>query len=388
MRSCFISYARNNNADGRLGRLVPALEAHLLNYLPNGTRREDLSFLDVKSIDSGDQWMERLADATRTCKVCVCFYSMPYFTSEYCGREVAVFLQRLQAWRQLPGAQASPVRALIPVIWTKEDVPAVLQPFQDAQGGYPAQYLEEGLRALAMRKSRRDAYHTVLDLLAQRIAKVLLGEPPLPPAGPIASFDAVASVFHAQAAPVRYGIAWADLTLPGVRARPFGDGTAALDALLTQWAGEAGAPLRELSVNAKLPAAVQASGAAREMVVVVFSRAQLDSAPNAALLAQLDAKLAADSATVVLLDDGQPDAAAALAARLPQWQARAAAEATVVAADAAALSQGLRSRLPKLRAALIQADPGLRAEDPVLVKAAADAGIPLAERPVLTGPGR
>jgi hypothetical protein len=395
MDLCFVSYARNNNHDGRLTRFVEALKKQLLQHLPNNTARDRIAFFDVQAIDTGEQWMQRLAEAARTCKVCVCFYSKPYFTSEYCGREVSVFMQRLRAWEKLAGAAGDKSHGLIPVLWIPEQVPADLQPFQVGTAAYPAKYHEEGLLALALRKNRRDAYNTVLDLLARRIAKAAMVDPPLPAGDEIASFDAVGSLFHAQSKPVRYGLAYAVLASPERRKRPFVDTATTLDALV-KTACQHGAetvPARELTVNAQLPAALAASAAASEMVLIVASEEALLSANNAALVKGLDTAVDATTATVIVLPSAvpprHPQVATEMAAgRLPDFARRARVDACLAAADATELTTAVRERVSTMRQALLLAQPAVRATDPALEAAAAAAGIALDTRPVLTGPGR
>ncbi len=387
MELCFISYARNNNLDKRLTRFVEALKNQVLQHMPHGTRHEDVAFFDVQAIDTGEKWMKHLADATRHCKVCVCFYSKPYFTSEYCGREVTVFLNRLRAWERLPAAAGQSSRALIPVIWIPEKVPGALREFNDTGPGYPDKYRKEGLHALSMRKAGRDAYNTVLNLLAQRIAQATLSEPALPQGDAIASFDTVPNSFPASA-PVRYGLAYAVLADAAQRQRPFADSSETLDALLTQVAAPLGtettAP-RELPVNAQLPDAAEQSAQARELVLLVVSREALDSANNAALIAQLNHKLGV-SATVMVLDAPPPPAGGEPG--LGGFIQRAGAEACLRAGDAATFGASLGARLLKLRQSLIQADPPARATDAALEATAAAAGIALDARPILVGPGR
>ncbi len=150
MKLCFISYARNSNLDGRLAKFVQRLEKMLPAHLPHGTKPEDIIFFDAQSIENSDEWMTRLADASRLCKVCVCFYSVPYFTSEYSGREVQVFLQRVQSWNQVPANAGRQAKAIIPVIWV---------PFKDEEvpTGPPAVSVEQrqAARQICLRRALR-----------------------------------------------------------------------------------------------------------------------------------------------------------------------------------------------------------------------------------------
>ena len=58
-------------------------------------REGDAGFFDGTGIQQGASWPETLASALGTCRVFVCLYSPAYFSSEWCGKEFAVFNQRL-----------------------------------------------------------------------------------------------------------------------------------------------------------------------------------------------------------------------------------------------------------------------------------------------------
>src|SRR5262244_3020632 len=51
-------------------------------------------FVDRTDIRAGQEWPDELAEALRTAETMVCLYSPSYFRSEYCGKEMQVFLDR------------------------------------------------------------------------------------------------------------------------------------------------------------------------------------------------------------------------------------------------------------------------------------------------------
>ena len=346
-------------------------------------------FFDVMNIETGEQWMKRLADATRLCKVCVCFYSPPYFTSEYSGREVQVFLERIQAWSRSPGNAGNQSRAIIPVIWVPhEPLPVVMRQFQYG-ANLPTTYVKEGLHALAMRKSRSDAYNAVLNTVAIDIAAILRTLT-LPEGAPIASFDAVTSAFHLPT-PVRYGAAVMFLTTPAKRAQPFAGSS--LDTMIESVANRCNITFREVKIDATIDAAIAASIAAREMPVLIADRESVGSPHNAALIKRITASLD-DSATVMLFDAPLPNAADATvrlrdlaSTKFAGWSGGPVIRRCLVSADPATFEAELEKRLKKAKTDLIAADPAGRAEDAGLEAQAEAQGITTGAQPVLAGPG-
>lgn len=392
MSLCFISYARNSNLDGHLGKFVDKLKKQLPGHLPHGVNTTDIVFFDRTSIETSDRWMNVLAEATRSCSVCVCFYSLPYFTSEYGGREVHVFLERIRAWEQQPANTGMQARAIIPVLWVPYDpIPRVLRAFQLPSAELPDVYVRDGLHSLALRKAGSGAYNTVLDKLAREIAAIVQ-RVQLPLGPPIPAFNAIASAFHTEPTPVRYGAAVLLLADAQRRARPFAAGGGSLDALLEAVATRANIPTREVDLTADPKTAIEASIAAREMPVVIADGETLAANINAPLVKQIVAALN-ESATVVVFGDPVPNATASAdrlsgiaATKLTPWVG-ANATSCIIATDPTTLSAELEKQLSRAKHALVAADPAARAEHVGLQGIAAAQGIAVATQPVLTGPG-
>ena len=388
MELCFISYARSTNLDGRLSKFVEKLRQQLPARLPKSIDKKDVAFFDVSSIENGDEWMTRLSDATRKCKVCLCFYSPPYFTSEYSGREVQVFLERVRQWEQNSGNTNATARAIIPVLWIPHDsLPPKLARYQHDNAKFPRKYAETGLQGLAMRKSGADAYNAVLVELATQIAKTVQVVD-LPEGQPIASFDAIESAFHSTA-PVRYGAAVVVLVEQARRLQPFDPGGPSLDTMIESIANRCGIPARELKVTKNVSAEITGSIAARELPLLVVDRSSLDSVHNTQIVRDIVATLD-DSATIVCLPDPSsnlPGAGAYALASLMPWIDSAPESAVLRPGDASSLEAELERRLRRARNDLIAADPAARATDAGLEADAKAKGIAIGARPVLTGPG-
>jgi hypothetical protein len=67
--------------------------------------RAGICFFDESSIETGAIWQNELTEALKTCKAAVTLFSPSYFTSQWCGKEFQVFLNR----------QAG----IVPVMWSK-----------------------------------------------------------------------------------------------------------------------------------------------------------------------------------------------------------------------------------------------------------------------------
>lgn len=175
----FFSYARANTkraADSDLvKRFREALEGEVEQLLGNVT--EEICFFDTTDIEVGAEWPTSLSDSLRTSRVAVCLYSPHYFTSQWCGKELQVFLDRAAA------AAGPPPTALIPVIWTPslQGLPAPVQKIQTHDETFPSSYSQLGLRQVMNVGSKAD-FHLVVRALALRIVAAIQANalPPLP----------------------------------------------------------------------------------------------------------------------------------------------------------------------------------------------------------------
>jgi hypothetical protein len=137
---------------------------------------------------TGEKWSEGLSE----CRAFVALYSPRYFASYSCGREWSIFTERIALLEQSTGRR---IPALIPVLWLPvSDMPPVARGLQFATDEFGEAYTGRGLRQLARLKRYRDAYLSVVSILAQQIVRVA-EEGPLPPP-PTFDFDSVPSAFH------------------------------------------------------------------------------------------------------------------------------------------------------------------------------------------------
>lgn len=219
----FLSYARRDAVGNRyLSRLHEQLAQEVARVagLPASVAAPDVGFLDVEGVEHGDVWPDALARALQECRVLVCLYSRAYFGSEYSGKEVQVFRQRLAAHAlDRPGTAPPPL--ILPVLWSRPEglvdtVPAALQSIQYSHDSLGEVYAREGLYQLMSLSKYRDHYRELLF----RLAETIVGNAErhqLAPLPDLPRLEDVRSAFH-EAKPA--GIEGSDI------AGPVGPGTA------------------------------------------------------------------------------------------------------------------------------------------------------------------
>jgi hypothetical protein len=181
----FLSYARNDD-ELHGERLIRPFFQHLVEEVGHHLGESDspeLGFIDVETPPS-ERWKETIRDALCEAQVLVCLMSPNYFTRHYCGREWALFEQRMQA-----GGRNN---RILPIIWSCS--PGWLPPqfAGDITFGFDSddperqsafrRYAQRGLRALAAARGlalERTMYQTIVEEIALRVI-ALLAEGPLP----------------------------------------------------------------------------------------------------------------------------------------------------------------------------------------------------------------
>jgi hypothetical protein len=111
-----LSYARRNATTGQ----PPQPDPHFTAFVQRLNKRvDDLTgspgFVDRTDLQPGQEWPDELAEALRTAHALVCLYSPAYFQSEYCGKEMQVFLERRRKYIEVNGGK-KPAN-IIPVVW-------------------------------------------------------------------------------------------------------------------------------------------------------------------------------------------------------------------------------------------------------------------------------
>ncbi|BCB82576.1 hypothetical protein Pflav_089860 [Phytohabitans flavus] len=108
----FLSYARGDD-DLSVQKFFHDLSAEVRAHagLASG---EEVGFFDVHSLEVGASWSPRLVDALSQCQSFIALVSPRYLLSEPCGREWAVFSDRIRRYEREVGVTPS---ALLPLLW-------------------------------------------------------------------------------------------------------------------------------------------------------------------------------------------------------------------------------------------------------------------------------
>ncbi|GAA1546708.1 hypothetical protein GCM10009678_31670 [Actinomadura kijaniata] len=197
----FLSYARSRYRPDATDpdRWVVKFFNDLCQDVSHATGMPNPGFMD-RQIPAGSKWPDQLADALSNCRVLVALFSPAYFSSEYCGKEWAAFLERIS--RQSAGLKR-PV-AIIPAMWVAMDmseIPPTLHSMQNIPPGFPPAYAAEGLYGIMKLGRFREQYKETVLRLAN-IIKDRAAECDLAP-GQISDLDTLDSPFAASPPTVR-----------------------------------------------------------------------------------------------------------------------------------------------------------------------------------------
>ena len=202
-REFFFSYTRGNN-DPYLKRFFDDLseEVRTLRGLPAGA---EVGFFDQPDLELGEDWDAALVDALQSCKVMIAIASPGYFKSEYCGKEWALFRDRVRAG----AGGGKPAPLLKPIVWVPfkiDELPAAVSAGQLTFGDPQAVHNSRGFRYMLKQiQELRTAYNDVVEALAAEIVAAADAHP-LPPLAAVPKLADVAAAFGA-AAPVAAGAA-------------------------------------------------------------------------------------------------------------------------------------------------------------------------------------
>lgn len=189
----FLSYARSRyHPEGPdPDRWVAKFFNDLCEDVAQATGMQVPGFMD-RQIPVGTAWPNSLTDALANCRVFVALFSPAYFTSEYCGKEWAAFMERVErqtAGRDLPSA-------IIPAWWTPmnlSELPHTLQAMQNASSKFPAPYTAEGLYGIMKLNRYRQHYKETVfrlaNIIKDRAAECALA------ASPVSELDSLSNPF-------------------------------------------------------------------------------------------------------------------------------------------------------------------------------------------------
>lgn len=387
----FASYSSRDGAEVASKRpfkkFIELLRARVQSK--TGIQGRAISFVDGENIKTGDDWTQALSDELRTAEVIVCLVSPNYLGSLWCGRELEIFDQRYQRWKATTNGSSSS-RFILPVSW--EVLPAALPPklalHQFAEHEFPSSYLKKGLWYLATR-TNDDDFIDVVELLSDRIKEAIVSAQRLPPHDlPIVDFNAIPSAFDDPPRP--HNVVAIAMTPGGGAWRP-NDNFPGLMELTQRVCGRLGVVVR-FEDPAAHDVVQRIARAEREKQLVLCLSAVADDGAVDPRLASAD--LAAGCHLAFMFVDNVRNPAAQprlIGSILDRFTGTAVSEA---AADNRAristpvlLENTLEVLLCQARAKLIATTEGVAVKDDSLERNAIDAGIPIQQRPGLTGPG-
>ncbi|QOV33514.1 TIR domain-containing protein [Streptomyces ferrugineus] len=162
----FLSYARRRGPRVLIKRFYDDLCTELRGLRARTSEPFGRPFLDVLSIQVGQNWNAALGDAVGHCRTMVALYTSDYFRSDFCGREWKAFDDRQRGLRDVTGVDA---RALIPVLWEPvSGVPTGADHIQYENIDFGEDYARWGLRRLLVADPGGE-YIRIVKLLAQQI---------------------------------------------------------------------------------------------------------------------------------------------------------------------------------------------------------------------------
>ena len=162
--------------------------------------RDEAGFFDAAEVQVGSDWSKAIAKALGTCQTFVPLLSPSYFKSEHCGKEWAIFRDRIDdLLRSSIGGLDRPL-LMLPVLWKPpsmpSEIPLAIADIQYASPDFPEVYVREGLLALIKRRGKyQDEYREFLWQFADKL--LAAGRFwRLPPKSDIPPFESVVSAFH------------------------------------------------------------------------------------------------------------------------------------------------------------------------------------------------
>jgi FxsC-like protein len=184
------------------------MDCHLITVFYEDLKREvaglqgipvdSAAFRDVGDIFPGEDWSAELSAALCKASSFVYICSPTYFTRDFCGRELRVFQDRVEAYRAVKDLERPPPLA-VPVLWMplahcRRALPDVARRLQYKHGDFGATYAKEGLAYLMGLSEYKDDYRKFRRRFASRLLEVAEAAP-LPELQPHPKLAEVKSVF-------------------------------------------------------------------------------------------------------------------------------------------------------------------------------------------------
>ncbi len=393
MAEPFAIFTSYSIADGKIHGGVPFKKFYTLldELVANkvSTVRPNICFIDRTYIKVGEEWKPELTHGVRTAEVLICLISPRYLDSKWCGRELEVFVRRIQQWKALSDNSGKQTRFIFPIWWEKprdrESLPKGLQPYNPSDPGFPAVYLEKGIRQL-LALNKKTAIQTFADVLSDRICEALDGSPPLGPADEIADFGTFPSAFEMDAPPSPYQVAALATTAAGF-AWKASENSPNLLQMLEIAAGKSGVAIRPLDIAAGVAPALDKAQKDLQLTLLLADAA---ADPADAILNAING-FPMNNLAIIVIYTGAGNAGSVTSEswiqRFPDGSLNDAAKAgRITLTGTRDLEAAIEGLITRARQQLIQRDDFARATDLTLSADAVAAGIPVLLKPNLDGP--
>ncbi|HEY0151400.1 MAG TPA: toll/interleukin-1 receptor domain-containing protein [Longimicrobium sp.] len=371
----FTSYAQRDR-DKHLDRFIAEFSEELRSArgAPDATR---MAFFDRIGVKAGDRWSQTITDELSAADVLLCLMSPTYFTREWCGRELEVFLQRAV---RLPAADA---RFIFPVWWrlptAPRSLPSRLVAHHHRDADFPPGYESAGIRGLA-RQGRWTQFTRMVDRLVELISETLDQPHRLPTGEAVTDIAEIVNAFDEQQP---YDVCMVALT-PGGDAWVPSATDPSVGAAAAETAERLMVFIRRLDTGAGTDDRLQkAQDEEQVLLLVADATAAVDDQTR--MINALDLP----NLAVLLVDAGDPAVGVdAWVDRMPAGAfAGARAAGLIRAAGSGELKEQMERLVDAARRRLQTLTQAERVEDPDLAKSAAAQGIPIHVQPTLAAPG-
>lgn len=195
----FTSYAQADRRDSYLGKFVNEFRKTLGGFqgITGEEEIEKLAFFD-RDMPGGEDWSPTIIGEMNNARVLICLLSHTYLRRPWCGRELQVFLDRINTLN-LPAGNSA--RFIFPIWWQKptkpRPLPSRLARLNWRDPKYPRRYDEGGVWGLYRKEIRRD-YRAMADRLAELVHETLEAAQQLPPGVPVADVEQIRNAFDEQ----------------------------------------------------------------------------------------------------------------------------------------------------------------------------------------------
>jgi len=190
----FLSYARGDE-DDLVGRFYQDLCVDV-RLLAGESKNSTVGFLD-RTIQVGEHWSDRLAEALARCGSFVALMTPRYFSSVVCGQEWQVFSERLSHYEAVSRVDSSLLKPLVWLPVPSHRMPSVAESIQHSSGMLGETYERLGIRQLMRLQRHKDDYHQFLFDLAEQIVTSVQAHP-LPSDRAEVDITRSDSAFHPQ----------------------------------------------------------------------------------------------------------------------------------------------------------------------------------------------